>query len=272
MTQTGLGIKKLAAKIFSKNPVSSIIFLIFKKRVSFNHLTIRIISFLLNQRIPFHEITIDVSDKAIVPLTKSLLYYGIYEINEIALVKKHLKENNDVVELGSSIGVLGSIISHIQTSGRYISVEADPALINANLKNLALNRKTDYVLINKAVDYFNKTVSFTADKSSLSGKVQPNSSGNSTTIIETVTLNELCNTYNLDKFTLVCDIEGSEITVILNDKSALNKCEKIIIELHDTAYNNKTYQIQDMVNLIVYNNFKLLDQQGNVFVFQKNEA
>jgi FkbM family methyltransferase len=267
----GSNLKSFAAKIFARNPVSAIIFLVFKKRISFNHLTIRIISFLLNQRIPFHKITIDVSDKVISPLTKSLLYYEAYEKNEVAFVKKYLLENDDVIELGSSIGVIGSIISHIQTNGRYISVEADPGLINANRKNLSLNRNTDYVLINKAIDYFNKTVSFSSGKSTLAGKLNRDVLNGSTINVETITLNEICETFNLNNYTLVSDIEGAEITILLDDKSALSKCKKMIIELHDTEYNGKAYQIADMVGLITENNFDLLEQSGSVYVFQKKK-
>src|SRR5471030_3191706 len=123
MTVNSSGFKSFVAKVFARNPVSAIILLVFNKRLSFNHLTIRIISSLLRQRIPFHKINIDVSDKVILPITKSLLYYEVYEKNEVTFVKKYLSENDDVIELGSSIGVMGSIISSIQTSGKYISVE-----------------------------------------------------------------------------------------------------------------------------------------------------
>jgi len=264
-----MSLKTVASKILANNPTSRIVFALTGKRISFNHLTIRFIAALLRQRIPFHNLTIDVSDKMVSPLTKSLIYYGIYEMDEIKFVKKYLVESEDVVELGSSIGVTGSIISSIQTTGKYISVEANPALINANRNNIALNRKTDYVLLNNAVDYSNKSISFSNGESSLSGRVDRNGSNASNVSVETITLNEICDTYNLDNFTLVSDIEGAEITILLNDKSALNKCGKMIIELHDTEYNGKIYLIQDMVSLIINYNFNVLDQSGSVFVFQK---
>jgi FkbM family methyltransferase len=264
-----MSLKSLISKIVAYNPVSRIVFSLTGKRISFNHLTIRTIALVLGQRIPFHNLTIDVADKAVTPLTKSLLYYGIYEQKEVDFIKKYLNENDDVIELGSSIGVTGSIISYTQTNGRYISVEADPSLIDANRKNIQLNRKTEYVLINKAIDYFNKTVSFSASKSTLTGKLNRSGSDDSTITVETITLNEICETYKFNNFTLVCDIEGAEVTILLNDKNAIQKCEKMIIELHDTEYNGKTYLIPDLVDLIVANNFKILDQNRSVFVFQK---
>src|ERR1700761_9001691 len=99
-------LKAIGSKILARNPVNGLIFLLFKKRISFNHLTIRTIAFMLRQRIPFHGLTIDVMDKVIKPITKSLLYYGIYEKNEIELVTKYLIPEDDVIELGSSIGIM----------------------------------------------------------------------------------------------------------------------------------------------------------------------
>ncbi|HTE02440.1 MAG TPA: FkbM family methyltransferase [Mucilaginibacter sp.] len=266
-----MSIKTIAGKILANNPVSRIYFFLFKKRISFNHLTIRTIAFMLRQRIPFHGLTIDVSEKVITPLTKSLLYYQIYEKPEVTFVQKHLAADDDVIELGSSIGVMGSIVSRIQTSGRYISVEADPALINANNKNMTLNRKTDYTLLNKAIDYSNATVSFSVSDSSLSGKVSSDGLGKSTVTVGTITLDNICTAYDFGKYTLISDIEGAEITILLNDEPALKKCGKMIIELHDTVYGGKKYSIKDMTELIISNGFALADQERAVFVFIKNK-
>jgi len=259
--------RAILSKILANNPISRIVFLISGKRISFNHLTIRVIAFLLRQKIPFYNATIDVSDKMITPLTKSLLYYRIYEKKEVELVTAYLKSDDDVLELGSSIGVMGSIVSRIQTTGRYISVEADPALINVNRKNITLNRKSEFVLLNKALDYSGKKIAFIASDSTLSGKVA--AAGDSETHIDSITLKELCQTYDLNNFTLICDIEGAEISILLNDMSSITKCSKIVIELHDTEYNGRVYSVKDMVDLIVQNNFRIADRQEPAFVFER---
>jgi len=265
------GFKSVLVKALGKNPINGILFRLFKRRISFNHITIRVISFLLRQRIPFHDTVINVSDRSITPMVKSLLYYQVYEDKEVAFAMKYIDPEDDVIELGSSIGVMGCIISRRQTTGKYISVEADPSLMKINRKNIEFNRKTDFVLINKAVDYSSKTVSFSTSKSNLTGKVQADGSGDSTIAVETTTLTELCSTYNLKDFVLVSDIEGAEVTILLNDKSSLDSCSKMIIELHDTEYNNKTYMVPDIVNLITNCGFNVTDQERNVYVFTKPE-
>jgi hypothetical protein len=72
--------------------------------------------------------------------------------------------------------------------------------------------------------------------------------------------------------TSVSDIEGAEIIILQHGQPALNMCEKTFIELHDTEYNGKSYVIQNMTKLIINHNFKIADQQGSAFVFQKNEV
>ena len=136
-----------------------------------NFITGRLIAFAFKQRIPFYDTVIDVSDPLITNHAKASIFWRLYEKHEVRFAKKYLTPYEDIIELGSSIGVIGSIVSQIQKSGKFISVEANPALIEANKKNLAINRKADYTLINKAVDYFNKTVSFALDNSTLDGKI-----------------------------------------------------------------------------------------------------
>lgn len=84
--------------------------------------------------------------------------------------------------------------------------------------------------------------------------------------VDTITLNEICITYNLTNYTLLSDIEGAEITFILNDPTALRKCSKMIIELHDTHYNGTLYTIDAIVGLLLKQGFSVIDQRGAVYV------
>jgi FkbM family methyltransferase len=228
------------------------------------------ISSFYNHLIPFYGTKINVADPAVSGETKAALFWRIYEPAEIRFVKKYLQQDEDVIELGSSIGVMGCIVSKIQKKGMYISVEANSNLIDLNRKNVSYNRKADYVLLNKAVDYLKEEVSFSVNSNSLSGKVIENNTRGEILTVDTITLNEICDTYNLNKFTLVCDIEGAEIAILLNDENALKKCSKMIIELHNTEYEGKTYLAKDLCDLIISHNFTIVDHRGSVFVFTKN--
>ena len=89
-------------------------------------------------------------------------------------------------------------------------------------------------------------------------------------IIESLSLSQVINDYKINEYILVSDIEGSEVGILLNDKESLVNCKQIIIETHDTIYNNTVYSYQEIADLIQSNhNFKLIDSYGPVYVFEK---
>jgi len=69
---------------------------------------------------------------------------------------------------------------------------------------------------------------------------------------------------------LICDIEGSEIDILLNDPQSLENCELMIIEAHKVQRNNVTYTAEDIKKMIEKLNFSLIDQYSVNFVFTKN--
>ena len=227
------------------------------------------IAWILRQRLPFHNVKINVSDPSISNHTKASIFWRLYETDEVRYAQKYITPNEDVIELGASIGVMGSIVSQIQKSGQYIAVEANPRLVNVIETNIGYNRKiSGFTLINKAIDYHNKTVSFRVNKSNIVGSINRGDvhfSGEDVTV-DTITLNEICTTHNLTNYTLLSDIEGAEITFILSDPIALSKCSKMIIELHDTTYNGIHYTIDAIVDLLLKQGFSVIDQRGTVYV------
>ena len=73
----------------------------------------------------------------------------------------------------------------------------------------------------------------------------------------------------INEYVLICDIEGAEAGLLINDKSSLEKCKLMIIELHETKYGGKTVTISDMIMLAKNANFRLIDSHAHVFVFKK---
>jgi len=84
------------------------------------------------------------------------------------------------------------------------------------------------------------------------------------------TLLEIINNEKLEDFSLVCDIEGSEIELIVLDSEALKRCRDLFIELHEAEYNNIHYTPDDMLAKLVNDHgFKLFARQGAVFYLAK---
>lgn len=91
-------------------------------------------------------------------------------------------------------------------------------------------------------------------------------------MVNTIALDEIYHSNNLNKFILVSDIEGSEIEFILNlsDIKIINNCVQIIIELHEIEYETVLFSKKKMAELII-SKFKMVEifKSGNIWVFEK---
>lgn len=67
---------------------------------------------------------------------------------------------------------------------------------------------------------------------------------------------------------MICDIEGSEAEVFLNETVALDSCSSILIELHPIKYTDTFYLIESLVKLIENRSFTLKDSYGPVHYFE----
>ncbi len=87
-------------------------------------------------------------------------------------------------------------------------------------------------------------------------------------IVPATSLSAIVERQQLGKFTLVCDIEGAEIELLRHDSTALDNCQDLFIELHETSDDRK-YAVSDLVELIEKAGFQRLDSHGNAFFFSK---
>ena len=227
-----------------------------------------IVSSLYNNKIKsrrFGKFSFDCSDNIILSSTKAAIFWGLYESGELRFIKKYLRSDLDVIELGASLGVTSvHIKSIIGKERRLISCEANPDLIPIINRNMQLNNLTDnFILINSAVDYSGqKSVKFKRDKDNLYGRVSLN--GENDISVTTVKLSEIIATNLVYNYTLVCDIEGAEEAIVNFDKGSFQKCKQILIEVHNEKNNN------DMVSYFLKEGgYQLLAGYGPLFVFQK---
>jgi FkbM family methyltransferase len=201
------------------------------------------------------------------------IFWGFYEAAEIRLIEKYLEKNSSVVELGASVGVVTShIISRMDPGMKLVSVEANPRLIENITSNMQKFAKSGvkYQTLNYAVQYSaSETLIHISNDNTESrvGKSVARSDG--AVAIKTITLKEIIEKENLENFSLVCDIEGSEIELILLDAVSLRKCKQIFIELHDTVYGGKAYTPDEMLHLLLNDlGFKMIERQGAICCLQ----
>ncbi len=151
------------------------------------------------------------------------------------------------------------------------SLEANSNLIETIQTNQILNNPgTNYCTINKAIDYSGENkVAFNIYENNLSGNVS-NSKSDKKMFVPGVKLNDILKQFQIEKFILICDIEGSEAGLLIKDKEALKNCVQMIIELHQTTFEGIHYSVNDQKKILINEHkFKLSDRYGNVFVFDK---
>ena len=227
-------------------------------------------------KIPSRGISILTASSRITNQTKASLFWRLYERAEIGFIQYYLRSDQDVIELGGSIGVTSCyILKKLNKTAKFLTLEADPELAVLLETNLILNNPNrNYTVINKAISYNSSShtqVEYTIGQHSTSGKLvhKETRKNQQTCLVETITLAELIAENQIGEYVLVSDIEGAESGIFLHDSSSLSQCQQIIIELHDTHLSSQTITITDMVDWIGKLNFKLIDKHGHVFVFQK---
>jgi FkbM family methyltransferase len=249
-------LKNFLAVILCSNAVGRSVEILFKNRIP----TIR-----------FGHFSFDLSDKTILPKTKATVFWGMYETSETRMINKFLRNDFDVIELGASLGIISChIIKKLASSKRLIAVEANPYLINTihqNINHHSAQKKYD--VLNIAVGNGNSDkIDFSVNDDNVYSKISQIKS-DKTVEIKAKSLSKIISDCNITDYTLVCDIEGAELSFIIDDTIAFKNCKQIIIELHETEYCGNKYSIEDVRSLIEKLGFMLRANYGAVFVFDK---
>jgi FkbM family methyltransferase len=232
----------------------------------------RIISRVFKGKVPSRGFTVDTSNRHISPTNVASIFWGLYERSETRLVRQWLRRDIDVVELGSSLGLVSlTIVKAQEPERRLICVEANPRLIDTITSNFRLNAPSKQVeIVNRAIDYSGQAeISLRIDDGNL-GSAKNGDDGTAVVRVSTVTLRQLLVQYRIDDYALVCDIEGAEAEILEEDGGALARCQELIIELHDTRYQGRAYTVEALRALIERaGTFVLVARRRNVHVFTR---
>lgn len=209
------------------------------------------------------------------PKITAWLFWGIYEAAEIRLIKKHLPKNSDVVELGSSLGIVTCQIDSVLDPTRTIvAVEPNPTLLPFLRQNVEKHaRRSSIVIVQGALSYSgNATIALELGNSNLTSKLGVASSER-TVDVPTVTLAQLLAEHKLTSWSLVCDIEGAEAALFDNEAAVFDHCQCLIIELHHTEHRGRTFSPE---SLIVYieqqTQLRMVARDGRAVVFQPQKT
>lgn len=220
------------------------------------------------KRVSYFGIKVSIENSIMSSSAKAAVFWNIYESAEARLISKYIQSGVPVIEFGSSLGVISRLIG-FKNKERVICVEANLKLIESIKFNLSDIQGLNFKIINCALSYSDNPVFFSSKEGqNLTGRVSKESGD----IVQSITLSEVIATEGINEYTLVMDIEGSEIEILLNDRDSLKNCKVMIMELHETDYEDKMYSIDAMKCIIESIGFSLLERDGNCFAFNRKEG
>jgi FkbM family methyltransferase len=188
------------------------------------------------------------------------------------MIEAGLDPSRDVVELGASLGIVSSHIARKLKSGsRLICVEANPALVPSIETNLSRHAGSGvaHQVLNFAITTGKKQVRFQFFEDHTASKRIAGEAAEGQ-VIQARSLSDLLAELGIQGFTLVCDIEGAEIDILVKDRQALDKCQAMILELHATECDGVQYSVEELKKMIVQDlSFDLVQDEGPVCFFKR---
>ena len=234
----------------------------------------RVVRLIYGDAIPFHGARIASRSPFVSPVVSAKLFWGIYEGAERRFVQKYLSPDLPVIELGSSIGGISSHIARKLSAGqRLICVEANPHLIPVLERNLGQNgAHLAWQVMHAAIATDPGEVSFSVSASSLSSSVAVRSDAVETISAPARRLTDVLADTDVSEFQLVMDIEGAEAGIVRADVISLDRCRRIIAELHRTDYDGAVVTVDELIGSFQDAGFDVRDQHGPVVVFERREG
>jgi FkbM family methyltransferase len=226
----------------------------------------RLLSLWYRRDLPYEGLTIGVGSPLIAPATKAALFFRTYEAAEIRFMQKYLPHDADVIELGSSIGVMSCLVKRrIGPGRRLVAVEADPRLAALAQANLARNRCSEGTTVEAlAISHAGGPIEFAIGERSDSGRLADTGEGIAIRVPAS-SLSQLIERHGLKDFALITDIEGAEWEIWRNEPDAMRAARTIIMETHDS----KRGPYADLIRELAEDGaFELLDRYGPVIALR----
>lgn len=174
------------------------------------------------------------------------IFYEIFWIKVYAMSDGLSITPKTIIDLGGHVGFTSIFYSLEYPNSNIYSVEASRE--NYNLLKENVSQFENIIPINKAIYPTDGEVLF--DESGYSYNTKIGSEGKP---IESISVNTLMKTYNLEKIDLIkIDIEGAEMDLLKANTEWLEKTENIIIELH------LPYTIEELRKDLEPFNFKII--------------
>lgn len=178
-------------------------------------------------------VLIQAPSDVITPAIADALTSGAYEAEEARIVTRALKSHDRVLEIGSGLGFVTTLIARDPRVASLMAVEADPRLARRAAATLALNGCTGAETINAVLapeaSSGDMAVFYQRPDFWMSSMFETDVPYDRIVNVPVLSLNEMLRDRAIT--CIVCDIEGGEVDLLKG--ADLAGVDRIIVELHD---------------------------------------
>ena len=214
-------------------------------------------------------VTIDLDNRLLPLFFKGSIVANKYEIYERQIIQKNLPAHEPVIELGASIGVVSCTVNRrLVSPDQHVVVEANPELIPTLKKNRDMNR-CQFAIVEAAIGYGNDSIPFFSNGMSLAGSIygegQPME-------VAAKTLQSIAEDAGFRHFTLISDIEGSEIGLLEHEMDFIREhVGLILMETHDeTPYGDDGVTL--VLEKLAANGFEMIESIRSNYCFRNRNS
>jgi FkbM family methyltransferase len=173
-----------------------------------------------------------------VPAQQSILYSGVYDVALAHVIRQYITPGAHALDIGANLGFFALHMAQwAGANGRVAAFEANPAMLAAIRRALALNPHLHIDLLPNAIHAENGTLTFHIDadpgKSSLLADQvrQPLRTLN----VAAITVDHYLSTAGWSRLDVIkCDIEGGDCYALLGARATLTRFRPLVaFEYHD---------------------------------------
>jgi FkbM family methyltransferase len=224
---------------------------------------------LTRRRIRHLGVTVATDPALVNRWTRAEIFWGLYERTECDYVRRHLVGTECAIEVGAGLGVASAhIAAGARPEASVTSVEANPAFVPLIERNLSAHAgagvQTRVLNVGIAPDAAGAVLHVEANPfaSHVGGSARSDSRQ---VQVPTRSLDAIVDELPRRTFDLVSDIEGAEALFILGESSALERCRRLIIELHHGELDGVSFTPDDLLEALVERwSFSMLERKGPV--------
>lgn len=209
----------------------------------------------------YNGVRIYFGEKVVTAWIRDAIYKGFYEYDECRLLRKYLKHDDVVLEIGAGIGLTSSIVcakarrsKHIEANGQLIKMISINILMNTNCADnhiiiegavTAEDMRDSEVSLHKGKDFWNAALI----ERDIHGERLNQKSLYIGTLLKEIETNFL-----------IMDVEGYELEILSKNRMPEN-INKIMLEIHPKAIGESG--VGQCITTLKQQGFETADTSGN---------